>query len=352
LRALLKRSSGGAVPILLDNDATVSYFDGTPFDLAIRPAVPIWEAPRRSARAANLHLPGPHDALSPFAVMLSSRIRQQPSAAGNGPGADKNHQGETMNRLLLRVLGCLALITCAASSLLAQTTTFVSPVPFYRFRVSNTNLGYLYTASFQEGVNAGFTPDGALHNSNGIIGYIVVPPAQNATPNAGQGLVPLHRLRVIESGRAYWYLTTTLGSYGSNYTYEGIAGYAFNLADTTHAGLTFTAYYSQRYGYWFALNGERPPDASLDFSPYGGAPSPCDFVHVNPANGLYYCSSYSNHGAIAKLPQSQIGSFAFTTPPPPPPPPPPGECTAGSGIKAKCSQLGGTWSNESCSCEY
>lgn len=259
-----------------------------------------------------------------------------------------------MNRLLLRVLCCLALITCAATSLLAQTTTFVSPVPFYRFRVSDTNLGYLYTASFQEGVNAGFTPDGALHNPNGIIGFVVVPPTQDSTPVAGQGLVPLHRLRVIESGRAYWYLTTTLGTYGSNYTYEGIAGYALNLSDP-RPGFTLTAYYSQSFGYWFSSGGERVPDAQY-FSPYGyPPPGDCLFVYYDPANGLYYCSTYNNHGSIAKLMWDQSGLFQFTTPappPPPPPPPPPGECTAGAGVIAKCGQLGGTWNYETCSCDY
>ena len=256
-----------------------------------------------------------------------------------------------MKRLLFRVLCCLALITCAATTLPAQTTTFVSPVPFYRFRVSDTNLGYLYTASFQEGINAGFTPDGVLHNANGIIGYVVVPPTQDSTPAAGQGLVPLHRLRVIESGRAYWYLTTSLGTYGSNYTYEGIAGYALNLSDP-RSGFTLTAYYSQRYGYWFAIDGERVPDGSFEFGPYGGGPSECQFLYYNPATGLYYCSTYNNHGSIAKLLPNQSGSFQFTTPPPPPPPPPPGSCNAGSGVKAKCAQLGGSWDDESCSCQY
>jgi hypothetical protein len=252
-----------------------------------------------------------------------------------------------MKRLLFRVLCCLALITCAATSLWAQTTTFVSPVPFYRFRVSDTNLGYLYTASFQEGINAGFTPDGVLHNSNGIIGYVVVPPAQNSTP-ADTGLVPLHRLRVIESGRAYWYLTTSLGTYGSNYTYEGIAGYAFNLSDP-RPGLTLTAYYSQRYGYWFAVAGERVPDASPEFSPYGYPPADCQFTYYDFATGLYYCSSYNNHGSIAKLMQDQSGSFQFTTPASGGTG---GSCTAGSGVKSKCAQLGGFWDDESCSCQY
>jgi hypothetical protein len=266
--------------------------------------------------------------------------------------ADRKLKGENMNRLLLRLLCCLALVT-GAMSLLAQTTTFVSPVPFYRFRVSDTNLGYLYTASFQEGANAGFTPDGGLGNPNGVIGFVVVPPAQNSTPVAGQGLVPLHRLRVIESGRAYWYLTTTLGTYGSNYTYEGIAGYALNLADP-RPGLTLTAYYSQSYGYWFSSGGERVPDRSY-FSPYGPPPpGDCPFVYYDTSNGLYYCSTYNNHGSIAKLMWDQSGFFQFTTPAP-------GgggtgggggECTAGSGIIAKCGQLGGTWDFESCSCQY
>lgn len=264
-----------------------------------------------------------------------------------------------MKRLLFRAFCCFALITGAAMSLPAQTTTFVTPVPFYRFRVSDANLGYLYTASFQEGINAGFTPDGILHNGNGVFGYVVVPPTQDSVPVAGQGLVPLHRLRIIESGRAYWYLTTALFTYGSNYTYEGIAGYALNLTDP-RPGFTLTAYYSQRYGYWFAVDGERLPDGSFEFSPYGGPLSgDCQFLYINPVTGLYYCSTYKNHGSIAKLMQGPSGSFQFTTPAPPPPPPPPpgggeggGSCNVAASEKRRCSQLGGLWDYESCSCQY
>jgi hypothetical protein len=259
-----------------------------------------------------------------------------------------------MKRILIGLLCCLALLafTDASLPLQAQTTYQVSPVPFYRFRVSNTNLGFLYTASFQEGANAGFTPDGVLHNSNGVIGYIVVPPVANATPVNGQGLQPLHRWRVIESGRAYWYLSPFYSTLGGNYTYEGIAGYTFNLYDNNHPGFTFTAFYSQSYGYWFALDGERQPDASVDYSPYLPPPSNCQFQYINPANGLYYCSTYRNHGSICKLLPGPSGSFTFTTPPPPPPPPPPGSCNAGQGVRNKCAQLGGFWDEDCCCCSY
>lgn len=263
-----------------------------------------------------------------------------------------------MSRTMLRKLLCLVALALSGvlTTLQAQTTTFVSPVPFYRFRVSNTNLGFLYTASFQEGVNAGFTPHGANGSSSGVIGFIVVPPTQDSTPVAGQGLQALHRWRVIESGRAYWYLSPFFSTHGSNYTYEGIAGYTFNLNDTTHFGLVLTAFYSQKYGYFFSLDGERLPDASFDFGPFGPVPSGCEFIYTNPANGLSYCSSYRNHGSICKLLQNNFGSFAFTTPAPPPPPPPPPDdggntCSAGLALKSKCSQLGGSWNDETCSCE-
>ena len=254
---------------------------------------------------------------------------------------------------LLSLLAVSALIG-AATLLEAQTTTFVSPVPFYRFRVSDTNLGFLYTASFQEGINAGFTPHGFNGDSGGLIGFIVFPPTQDSTPVSGQGLQALHRWRVIESGRAYWYLSPFFSTQGSNYTYEGIAGYTFNLNDTTHFGLVLTAFYSQKYGYFFSLDGERLPDASFDFGPFGPKPDPCPFEYTNPVNGLHYCSSYRNHGSICKLLQNQSGSFAFTTPPPS------GggggggggsTCSASTAIKAKCAQLGGSWNDETCSCD-
>lgn len=256
-----------------------------------------------------------------------------------------------MKRIMVSLLACLALLSFSdtARPLQAQTTSVVSPVPFYRFRVSNSNLGYLYTASFQEGMNAGYTPDGVLHNSNGIIGYIVVPPTANSTPVSGQGLQPLHRWRVVENGRTYFYLNPGYGTNGGNYTYEGIAGYTFNLNDNTHPGFTFTAYYSQRYGYWFALDGERRPDASVEYSPWLPPPSNCQFQITDPATGLYYCTTYANHGSICKLMVNSGGAFSFTTPPPPPPP---GPCNVGQGIKNKCAQLGGFWNDETCSCEY
>lgn len=255
-----------------------------------------------------------------------------------------------MKRFLFSVLCCLVLATAGAETLLAQTTTFVSPTPLYRFRVSNTNLGYLYTTSFAEGVNAGYTPDGAQHNANGILGFIVVPPTQDSTPVAGQGLQTLHRWRVVQGNRLYWYVTPFPSTHGSGYTYEGIMGYTFSLNDP-RVGFTLTAWYSQDFGYFFGINGEKPPDASPELSPFLPPPEPCEFTHINPATGLYYCSSYSNHGNICKLLPNNFGTFQFTTPLPPPPPPP-SSCNVSTAIKAKCSQLGGSWSDETCTCEY
>jgi hypothetical protein len=262
-------------------------------------------------------------------------------------------QGEKMNRILVSLLCCLALLSFSNASLplQAQTTSQVPAVPFYRFRVSDTNLGFLYTASFQEGTNAGFTPNGVNNDPNGIIGFIVVPPTPNSTPVDGQGLQPLYRWRVVEDGRLYYHITPWLGTNGSNYTLEGIVGYTFNLHDNTRPGLVLNAWYSQSYGYWYALIGERQPDASFDFSPFLPPPDNCQFLYTNPANGLRYCSTYRDHGSICKLLQNQGGSFTFTTPPPPPPPSP-GPCNAGAGVRSKCAQLGGFWDDECCCCQY
>lgn len=251
-----------------------------------------------------------------------------------------------MKTILFRVLCCLALVMGAATPLLAQ---FVSPVPFYRFRVSNNDLGFFYTTNFQDGVNRNYAPHGANGNSNGVIGFIVVPPTTSSVPVDGQGLQTLFRWHVNQDGRHYWYITPFPSTHGSDYTFEGNLGYTFNLNDP-RPGLVVTAFYSQRYGYFFALDGERLPDASFDFFP-GTGPSNCPFVYTNPANGLNYCSTYNNHGAICKLLTGPSGSFEFTTPPPPPPPPP-SSCSASPAIKSKCAQLGGSWSDEMCTCEY
>jgi hypothetical protein len=180
---------------------------------------------------------------------------------------------------------------------------------------------------------------------------MVVPPTTTSTPVAGQGLQPLYRWRVVQDGRTYYHITPFLGTNGEGYTLDGIIGYTFNLFDTTRPGFELKAWYSQRYGYWYALIGERQPDASFDFFP---GTSSCDdrFTYTNPTNGLLYCSTYRDHGSICKLLQSPGGSFAFTTPPPPPPPPPPGSCNASLAIRSKCAQLGGSWDDECCCCSY
>jgi hypothetical protein len=255
-----------------------------------------------------------------------------------------------MKRILVGFLCCFALLSFSNASLPieAQTTTQVSATPLFRFRISNDDLGFLYTANFQEGQNAGYTPFGVSGNTNGIIGFIVVPPTTSSTPVAGQGLQPLYRWRVVEDGRTYYYITPFLGTNGSNYTLEGIIGYTFNLFDSTRPGFVLNAWYSQRYGYWYALIGERQPDSSFDFSE-----GDCGdrFIYTNPVNGLLYCSTYRDHDSICKLLQSSGGLFTFTTPAPPPPPPP-GGCSASTATKSKCAQLGGSWDDECCCCSY
>lgn len=49
---------------------------------------------------------------------------------------------------------------------------------FYRFRVSNSNLGYFLTANYQEGTNSQFIPDGSF---DGLFSRCLVPQCDGVT---------------------------------------------------------------------------------------------------------------------------------------------------------------------------
>ena len=119
----------------------------------------------------------------------------------------------------LMIFLCFAAILFATSvESFAQTRIFVYPTQLYRFRISNTNLGYLLTQIYSEGVNHGYA-------YNGVVGSIYVPPAGYVPLTSN--LVPIHQWTVIQNGRAYTYYSYVYSTQGSNYTYDGIRGYMF-----------------------------------------------------------------------------------------------------------------------------
>jgi hypothetical protein len=237
----------------------------------------------------------------------------------------------------------------------AQTgPIFVEPTAFYRFEISSENGGYLLTHVFNEGAANGhlFVPFNQL-TSHGL-GIYRPPDGYTADPSTG--LVRLHRWRVVQSGwRVYYYYSTYYSELGSDYHYEGVAGWVFpqGTIGTSHPAFVgilpvypLSIWYSTDLGYWYgfnifpATNAEQPPN--------------------RPGKNNYFL-----HGTVASLPPTCIDpqfplsilcayGKQFNPPPAPPPSPPPpsGTCNASQAIKSKCAQLGGAWDDESCSCQY
>ena len=157
----------------------------------------------------------------------------------------------------------------------------VEPQELYRFRISNSDLGYSLSALYAESIRDGFYYEAT-------IGSIYRAPA-GYTPDPASGLVPLHRWIVVEDGwRVYTYHSIYYTAHGSNYTYSGILGYVFPPTQTSHnfeggpVGVPLTQmsmWYSQKYG---VFNGRGAPGFGFsEFPPH---------------------SSFAYHGVIAAMP--------------------------------------------------
>jgi hypothetical protein len=259
--------------------------------------------------------------------------------------------------ILFTIFGVAASLPASAQS----NPVFVTPTSLYRFEVSYWDGGHLLTGIYQEGPANGYTFDSISYPSFDAVG-IYVPPA-GYTPAPSSGLVPLHRWTVIQNGwRTHYYYSTYYTQQPSDRYYNGIAGYVFPPGTTEHhftgvdgnGTIDFVAslhqlsvWYSQDLGFW---NG---------YGAYGYG-----FVELPPNRSGK--GAYAYQGIIAALPVAQADpqfprqpplethgwDVLFNPPPPPPPPPPSGSCNASLALKNKCSQLGGFWDDESCSCQY
>ena len=134
-------------------------------------------------------------------------------------------------------------------------------------------------------------------------------------PRAGQGLLPLYRWQVIESPRIYYYYSIYLGNHGSNYHFQGQAGYVLPNSGA-FGGTPLHYWYSQSYGYYYTVNNEFPP-----------------------------CCTFTYHGVQYNVPVG--GSFLFDRIPEPPEP-----CPGQEWEREQCFLNGGNWSDFTCSCEY
>jgi hypothetical protein len=237
----------------------------------------------------------------------------------------------------------------------AQTgPIFVQPTAFYRFEISANDGGYLLTHVFNEGAANGhpFVP----FNNPTFDGLGIYRPPDGYTADPSTGLVRLYRWRVVQNGwRVYYYYSTTYSEHGSDYFYEGVAGWVFPQGTVATINPAFveplpvyplSIWYSTDLGFWYGFsifpdtNAEQPPFRSGKAGYYlqgtvASLPQTCIDPQFNPQPPVG-C-------AYAKL---------FNPPPPPPPPPPPSSCDATLAMRRSCARLGGFWDDESCSCQY
>jgi hypothetical protein len=210
----------------------------------------------------------------------------------------------------IRVLGLAVLLVLSVSAV-AQDVIYVNATPFHRFITQNATLGHFLTANFSEGTgnpyNYAYQPFPYQAD--------IVPVVPGYTPRAGQGLTPLYRWQVDERPRIYYYYSIYYnGNLGSNYRFQGVAGYV--MASNDYRGTNLHYWYSQSYGYYYTLSGEYPP-----------------------------CCSFSYHGVQYNLPVG--GTFIFDRIPEPPDP-----CPGTEWEQQECLMNGGNWSDVSCSCQY
>lgn len=199
------------------------------------------------------------------------------------------------------VLALLFGLLGAASAAHADRTLTINPEPFYRFRVPGSNLGYLLTRDYQEGVNLGYIFEGALVPSWGA------PPAGLMPTPIGNFTIPVYRSRVNQRSTPYYHYGNGYPS-GSGYVFQGIAGYA--LPAYGSQGVPFHAWYSQSYGYWYTANAyEYPPN-----------------------------STYRYHGVPFNL-FTQAGQQTVVAP----------DCNATQ--RQSCDNLQGDWNDTTCTCE-
>jgi hypothetical protein len=204
---------------------------------------------------------------------------------------------------------CLALFLVLSVSAFAQPTISVQATPFHRFITQNATLGHFLTGNFSEGTgspyNYAYQPFPYQAD--------VVPVVPGYAPRPNQGLTPLYRWQVIQSPRIYYYYSIYYANHGSNYHFQGVAGYV--MASNDPSGTPLQYWYSQSYGYYYTLTGEYPP-----------------------------CCSFTYHGIQFNLPVG--GSYLFDEIPIPPDP-----CEGLEWQRDECLNNGGNWDPGTCQCQ-
>jgi hypothetical protein len=205
---------------------------------------------------------------------------------------------------------CLALFLVVSASAFAQDTISVPATTLHRFITQNATLGHFLTSNYAEGTGSPYNY--AYQPFPYQADIVPVVPGYNPRPD--QGLLPLYRWQVIESPRIYYYYSIYYANHGSNYHFQGVAGYVMAPNDSRGTPLHF--WYSQSYGYYYTLSGEYPP-----------------------------CCSFSYHGVPFNVPVG--GSYLFDKIPEPEDP-----CPGSEWERQECDINGGFWRDDTCSCQY
>lgn len=225
----------------------------------------------------------------------------------------------------------------------AQSPTTPIPVTLYRWRVSNTNLGYMLHQSLSAGQNLGYTSEGSVFQTfqpGALMAGIIPPQPPGYTPAPGNPLIPIYQWRVVQGGRTYYYYSGPSFGGGPGYYFEGLLGWvlpanyqqgsATDINGRPIHGAPINYYYSTSKGYWYTTFRPEQPQA---------------------VNGSFPHSSYVFQGVGFQLPlwDQSIGfgnppEFAFVPPPPPPSCDPVDE--------QACYNNGGSWNPSTCSCNF
>ena len=246
---------------------------------------------------------------------------------------------------------CMALTLAALmiglvplSAVKAQSVTSSIPITLYRWRVSDSNKGYMLHQSLAAGQNLGYFNEGSLFQTffpSSVRAGIIPPQPPGYTPAPGNPLIPIYQWRVVQGGRTYYYYSGPSFNGGPGYYFEGQLGWvlpanyqngsALDQNGRQIIGAQVGYYYSTSKGYWYT---------TLE---------PNQFLGVCYPDG---CSStsYVSQGVGFQLPMWDPGSFQnppefFFVPPPPPPSCDPVDEQA-------CYNNGGSWNPSTCSCSY
>jgi len=243
--------------------------------------------------------------------------------------------------------------TAIAGVASGQEPKLIPPYELYKFQMGSTN-GYFYTPWYSQGANAGYSYQGPIGSgySTYTTAGIYPNPQQGYTPDPASGLLPLYQWTVIEGFRSYIYLSIYYGPVGSNYHFNGIAGYAYPASTTVdplfgQPTVKVSAWYSQSRGYWYGLN--EPGDYAGYEVPPGGQGYIFQGVPFRLPAPPTTATAPNRCSGSSFPPITCNNARAVTFNPPPPPPPPP---TCDPAQEQDCYNAGGQWDPSTCTCSY